>query len=169
MGMNSAYSPSTLPCRALTPNHPAPNTGMPVPMSTVAKRIRARESDGSSGGGSTARIASASVSHTTVTAVDQICFDVASTSRLRCCSGGRAPYRIVMIESLPRPPGPSVGRNAIGRRIVHAVEGKVAVVTGGANGIGLAMGRHFAGHGMSVMLADIQSGPLDAAVALLRG
>jgi NAD(P)-dependent dehydrogenase (short-subunit alcohol dehydrogenase family) len=52
---------------------------------------------------------------------------------------------------------------------VHAVEGKVAVVTGGANGIGLAMGRHFAGHGMSVMLADIQPGPLDAAVARLRG
>jgi NAD(P)-dependent dehydrogenase (short-subunit alcohol dehydrogenase family) len=51
---------------------------------------------------------------------------------------------------------------------VHAVEGKVAVVTGGANGIGLAMGRHFAGHGMSVMLADIQAAPLDAAVALLR-
>src|SRR5437762_1771846 len=61
------------------------------------------------------------------------------------------------------------GRAQHGReKIVHAVEGKVAVVTGGANGIGLAMGRHFAGHGMSVMLADIQPGPLDAAVALLR-
>src|SRR5439155_27344342 len=31
------------------------------------------------------------------------------------------------------------------------------------------MGRHFAGQGMSVMLADIQPGPLDAAVARLRG
>ena len=39
------------------------------------------------------------------------------------------------------------------------VEGKVAVVTGGANGIGLAMGRHFAEHGMKVMLADIQPEP----------
>ena len=39
------------------------------------------------------------------------------------------------------------------------------IVTGGANGIGLAMGRHFAEHGMSVMLADIQPGPLDASVA----
>ena len=49
------------------------------------------------------------------------------------------------------------------------IEGKVAVVTGGANGIGLAMGRHFAEHGMKVMLADIQPGPLDEAVAGLRG
>ena len=104
IGMNSAYSPSTLPWRARTPNHPAPNTGIPVPMSTVAKRMRASGSEGSSGGGSTARIASGSVSQTTVTAVDQILAVVASISRFRCCSGGRAPYRIVMIESLSRPP-----------------------------------------------------------------
>jgi NAD(P)-dependent dehydrogenase (short-subunit alcohol dehydrogenase family) len=49
------------------------------------------------------------------------------------------------------------------------IEGKVAVVTGGANGIGLAMGRHFAEHGMNVMLADIQPGPLDDAVTTLAG
>jgi NAD(P)-dependent dehydrogenase (short-subunit alcohol dehydrogenase family) len=48
------------------------------------------------------------------------------------------------------------------------IEGKVAVVTGGANGIGLAMGRHFAEQGMKVMLADIQPDPLDQAVAGLR-
>ena len=53
-------------------------------MSTVANRIRASGSDGSSGGGSTARIASGSVSQTTVTAVDQIFVEVASISRLRC-------------------------------------------------------------------------------------
>ena len=46
--------------------------------------------------------------------------------------------------------------------------GKVAVVTGGANGIGLAMGRHFAENGMRVMLADIQPDALDAAVKELR-
>jgi NAD(P)-dependent dehydrogenase (short-subunit alcohol dehydrogenase family) len=51
---------------------------------------------------------------------------------------------------------------------MHNVEGKVAVVTGGANGIGLAMGRHFAQHGMRVMLADIQPGPLEESVAALR-
>jgi NAD(P)-dependent dehydrogenase (short-subunit alcohol dehydrogenase family) len=51
---------------------------------------------------------------------------------------------------------------------VQVIEGKTAVVTGGANGIGLAMGRHFAEHGMRVMLADIQPDPLAAAVEGLR-
>jgi NAD(P)-dependent dehydrogenase (short-subunit alcohol dehydrogenase family) len=48
------------------------------------------------------------------------------------------------------------------------IQGKTAAVTGGANGIGLAMGRHFAESGMKVMLADIQPGPLDEAVSSLR-
>ncbi len=48
------------------------------------------------------------------------------------------------------------------------IEGKTAVVTGGANGIGLAMGRHFAESGMKVMLADIQPAPLEGAVSALR-
>jgi NAD(P)-dependent dehydrogenase (short-subunit alcohol dehydrogenase family) len=48
------------------------------------------------------------------------------------------------------------------------VAGKVAVVTGGASGIGLTMSRHFAEQGMRVMLADIQPDPLDAAVRELR-
>ena len=56
-------------------------------MSTVANRMRASGSHGSSGGGSTARITSGSVSHTTVTAVDQIFAVVASTSRLRWARG----------------------------------------------------------------------------------
>jgi NAD(P)-dependent dehydrogenase (short-subunit alcohol dehydrogenase family) len=51
---------------------------------------------------------------------------------------------------------------------MREIEGRTAVVTGGANGIGFAMGRHFAQAGMKVMLADIQSGPLDDAVATLR-
>ena len=57
------------------------------------------------------------------------------------------------------------GRETAREASCRSVEGKVAVVTGGANGIGLAMGRHFAEHGMSVMLADIQPEPLDEAVA----
>ncbi len=89
--MNSAYSPSVPACRARTPNQPAPNVGIPVPMSTVANRMRASGSLGSSGGGSTARITSGSVSQTTVTAVDQIFAEVASTSRLRWSSGSRGP------------------------------------------------------------------------------
>ena len=51
---------------------------------------------------------------------------------------------------------------------MREVDGKIAVVTGGASGIGLAMGRHFAEHGMQVMLADIHEERLDEAVDALR-
>lgn len=43
--------------------------------------------------------------------------------------------------------------------------GKVALVTGAASGIGLAMANRFATAGMHVVLADIESDALDAAVA----
>ncbi len=36
-----------------------------------------------------------------------------------------------------------------------SIEGKTAIVTGAANGIGLAIARHFAKHGANVMLADM--------------
>lgn len=45
--------------------------------------------------------------------------------------------------------------------------GKVAVVTGGASGIGLAMARRFAAEGMQLVLADIEADPLASAVAEL--
>ena len=41
--------------------------------------------------------------------------------------------------------------------------GKVAVVTGGASGIGRAMADRFAGEGMSVVLADVEEAALDIA------
>ena len=44
--------------------------------------------------------------------------------------------------------------------------GKTAFVTGGAAGIGLALGRAFARSGMKVMLADIETDALQAATAL---
>src|ERR1700754_1496395 len=47
-------------------------------------------------------------------------------------------------------------------------KGKTAFVTGGASGIGLAMGRAFAQAGMKVMLADIEAGALQQAVESLR-
>jgi NAD(P)-dependent dehydrogenase (short-subunit alcohol dehydrogenase family) len=43
--------------------------------------------------------------------------------------------------------------------------GKTAVVTGGASGIGLAMGHAFADQNMKVVLADIETDALDEAVA----
>jgi NAD(P)-dependent dehydrogenase (short-subunit alcohol dehydrogenase family) len=46
--------------------------------------------------------------------------------------------------------------------------GKTAFVTGGAAGIGLALGRAFAQSGMKVMLADIEADALKAAVKSLR-
>jgi NAD(P)-dependent dehydrogenase (short-subunit alcohol dehydrogenase family) len=47
---------------------------------------------------------------------------------------------------------------------MNELKGKSAFVTGGASGIGLALGRAFAEAGMKVMLADIERGALDAAL-----
>lgn len=48
---------------------------------------------------------------------------------------------------------------------MRELAGRTAFVTGGASGIGLALGRAFAEAGMRVMLADIETGALDAAIA----
>ena len=48
------------------------------------------------------------------------------------------------------------------------LKGKVAFITGGASGIGLAMARTFGREGMSVMLADIEPTALASAVEELR-
>jgi NAD(P)-dependent dehydrogenase (short-subunit alcohol dehydrogenase family) len=46
---------------------------------------------------------------------------------------------------------------------------KVAVITGGASGIGLALARRAAAEGMKLVLADIEEGALAAAAAELKG
>jgi NAD(P)-dependent dehydrogenase (short-subunit alcohol dehydrogenase family) len=51
---------------------------------------------------------------------------------------------------------------------MRELAGKTAFVTGGASGIGLALGRAFAQAGMKVMLADIESEALAAAVKSLH-
>ena len=48
---------------------------------------------------------------------------------------------------------------------MQSLEDKVAVVTGGAGGLGRAMGERFARAGMRVMLADVQAEPLERTVA----
>jgi NAD(P)-dependent dehydrogenase (short-subunit alcohol dehydrogenase family) len=47
-------------------------------------------------------------------------------------------------------------------------EGRVAVVTGAASGIGKALAERFAAEGMKVVLTDVEPEPLDAAVEAIR-
>jgi len=49
------------------------------------------------------------------------------------------------------------------------LKGKTAFITGGGSGIGLAMAEAFGRAGMSVMLADVDEGALNAAVERLEG
>ncbi|MBI1179513.1 MAG: SDR family NAD(P)-dependent oxidoreductase [Alphaproteobacteria bacterium] len=48
---------------------------------------------------------------------------------------------------------------------MEELNGRVAVITGGASGIGLATARRLADEGMKLVLADIEQGALDEAVA----
>ncbi|MEX2256984.1 MAG: SDR family NAD(P)-dependent oxidoreductase [Acidimicrobiia bacterium] len=50
---------------------------------------------------------------------------------------------------------------------MQELDGKIAVVTGGASGIGLALARAFLGEGMQVVVADVEQGALDRATAEL--
>jgi NAD(P)-dependent dehydrogenase (short-subunit alcohol dehydrogenase family) len=52
---------------------------------------------------------------------------------------------------------------------MQQLEGKVAVVTGAASGIGRALADRFAAAGMKVVLADVEKGALDEAVAEISG
>ena len=51
---------------------------------------------------------------------------------------------------------------------MEELAGQVAVVTGGAGGIGQAMGERFAREGMKVVLADVEDDALADAVGKLR-
>lgn len=50
----------------------------------------------------------------------------------------------------------------------NAFEGKTAVVTGGASGVGRCLCEHFARNGMNVILADVETQALEAASAQMR-
>ena len=47
--------------------------------------------------------------------------------------------------------------------------GRVAVITGGASGIGLAAARKFAAAGMKIVLADLKGAALDQAADAVAG
>ncbi len=51
---------------------------------------------------------------------------------------------------------------------MNDLNGKIAVITGGASGIGLGMARAFAGAGMKLVLADLDDAARDAAIAEFR-
>ena len=51
---------------------------------------------------------------------------------------------------------------------MQELNGKTAVITGGASGIGLGMARAFAGAGMKLVLADLDDSARDAAVTAFR-
>ncbi len=51
---------------------------------------------------------------------------------------------------------------------MDSIENRVAVITGGGSGIGLAMAKRFAAEGAKVVLADIDATALDTAVAELK-
>ncbi len=51
---------------------------------------------------------------------------------------------------------------------MNKLEGKTAVVTGAASGMGLAMARRFAVGGMNVVLADLNESRLNDAVNEIR-
>src|SRR5262249_7582430 len=56
-----------------------------------------------------------------------------------------------------------------GGRCMDPFRDRVAVITGGAGGIGMAMARAFAGRGAKLVLADLDQAALDRAVAELTG
>src|SRR5579859_5767179 len=60
-------------------------------------------------------------------------------------------------------PQAATGLDLSRRRMVELTAGKVAVVTGAASGIGMALAERFADSGLHVVLADVDEAGLDAA------
>ena len=50
-----------------------------------------------------------------------------------------------------------------------SISGKTAIITGSANGVGLAIARHFTDQGANVVMADRDEGKLKSEVATMSG
>src|SRR5690606_31800174 len=72
------------------------------------------------------------------------------------------------VRDRPERPRGGAARGAAGGASMQDFEGRVAVVTGAASGIGFALAERFAAEGMKVVLADVEDAALDAAVQQLR-
>src|SRR5262249_19416153 len=69
----------------------------------------------------------------------------------------------------PSSPASSARCSSRAGKLVRDLAGKTAFITGGASGIGLALGRAFAEGGCRVMLADIEEAALHNALRSLEG
>ena len=80
----------------------------------------------------------------------------------------RVPFRHQVRDRTGAATGPPVTIPPMSDDVVFEPQGRVAVVTGAAGGIGLGMARAFAGAGMSVVLADFDAERLEATAVSLR-
>src|SRR5215217_393769 len=94
----------------------------------------------------------------------------ASTTPARRCAASWTARRWARSSSSPEPVARRrADRGEEARELMEALQGKTAVVTGGASGMGRAFCDRFARAGMAVVVADVEQGALDAAVARVIG
>src|SRR5439155_4693684 len=77
-----------------------------------------------------------------------------------------APVTITTLSCSPRF---VMARHGSFSAVIEQWAGRTAVVTGAASGIGFSMASAFSNRGMRVVLADVEQGALDEAVAKLPG